>query len=67
MNYTEARILSSMAQVYAAQARIEAMKAANAERERKNLAQAYPEKAFSDEANFIDMLASDIQTWAIQL
>jgi hypothetical protein len=56
-----------MAQVYAAQARIEAMKAANSERERQGMAQAYPESAFGEEAKFIDMTACDIQAWASQL
>jgi hypothetical protein len=41
-------------------ARIEAMKALNAEREQRGHAQAYDEAAFADEAHRLELLAIDV-------
>lgn len=57
MNAVTARI---MIEAFAANARIEAMKAENAERCRQGLANAYGEKSFQSEADGLSILARDL-------
>lgn len=57
MNAVTVRI---MIEAFAINARIESMKAANAERDRNGLALAYNEKALSDEADALSILARDL-------
>jgi hypothetical protein len=52
-------LVAIVAAIYASQARIEAMLAANQDRARREESQAYPEEAFMHEAQHLDMLASD--------
>lgn len=49
--FDAALLLSSLGEMFAINAEIEAMKAANQEREQKGLAQAYPEDSFKEKAD----------------
>ena len=56
----KALVLSCLAEIHATNARIEAMKAANAAREHRGEAQAYDEAAFHAKADDLDIISSRI-------
>jgi hypothetical protein len=64
MNFHSARVLELFAQAMACMARIEAMKTANAARERRGEVQAYIEDAFMAEANSIESCANSIHAYS---
>lgn len=58
--------VANLALIFAAQARIEGMKAANALRAARDESPAYAENDFSVEAHNLEMLARDTHEWGWQ-